>query len=305
MDRRGRIIRRRGRSRKIKRILFITSMVVIVGIGACTKRAEYQKESARASTETRKEMPDAVSEKEQTEEREIRRLLIQDEFGKDLEKFYNKDRRVGKIVRHRDHYPDKLIETLIKYPETLEYVLGYPEREREKKEIDVSKEVKKGDIPLFIQWDKRWGYRSYGDSMIGIAGCGPTCLSMVVTGLTGNTQWDPARMAEYSEQNGYWVQGTGTGWDLMSAGAGRFGLTVTRIPLSGQAIYRELCNGHPVICSMKPGDFTYTGHFIVLTGLDRSGKVLLNDPNSRIRSEKSWEMNRIQEQIKSAWAYRV
>lgn len=302
-----RITRRRQRSRQIKRILFAVSVVVIVGVGACTKRAEYQRESARVSAETKvaeKVQDQAVKEKP-LDEKEIRRLLAGEAFGKELRMLYNEDRRIGEIIRNRDSYPDVLIETLVKYPETLEYVLGYPERRQQKSAIDLSGELKKGSIPLFIQWDGRWGYQSYGDSMIGISGCGPTCLSMVVTGLTGDWQWNPARMAQYSEQNGYLVTGMGTSWELMGAGAEEFGLTVNRLPLSGEMISRELDNGHPVICSMKPGDFTYTGHFIVLTGMDKSGRVLLNDPNSRTRSERSWEMNRILEQLKSAWAYSV
>lgn len=297
--------RKRKRNRRVKRILIAVSVVVIVGIGACTKRAEYQKESARASAETRVDGKNHVREEKPADEQEIRRLLAQEEFGRELEKLYNGDKRVGEIVRNRNRYPDNLIEMLVKYPETLEYVLGYPQRGEQETAIDLSGELERGGIPLFIQWDKRWGYQSYGDNMIGISGCGPTCLSMVVTGLTGNKQWNPARMAQYSEQNGYWVEGTGTSWELMGMGAEQLGLTVNRLPLSDEMICRELYNGHPVICSVKPGDFTYTGHFIVLTGIDKTGGVLVNDPNSRIRSKKSWEMDRILKQLKSAWAYSV
>ena len=41
--------------------------------------------------------------------------------------------------------------------------------------------------PLFLQWDPRWGYTEYGeDSFLGLSGCGPTCLSMVLYYLTGD-----------------------------------------------------------------------------------------------------------------------
>ncbi|MCD8152609.1 MAG: C39 family peptidase [Clostridiales bacterium] len=39
---------------------------------------------------------------------------------------------------------------------------------------------------------------------------------------------------------------------------------------------------------MGPGDFTTGGHFIVLTGIDSDGNVIVNDPNSRINSEKHY-----------------
>ena len=61
----------------------------------------------------------------------------------------------------------------------------------------------------------------------------------------------------------------------------------------------------PVICSMKPGDFTTTGHFIVLTGLTEDGKLMLNDPNSITRSNKRWDIETVVGQMKSAWTYTV
>ena len=45
--------------------------------------------------------------------------------------------------------------------------------------IDVSADVNAGEIPLFLQWDERWGYRSYGGDFLAVTGCGPTALSMV------------------------------------------------------------------------------------------------------------------------------
>ena len=36
-------------------------------------------------------------------------------------------------------------------------------------------------------------------------------------------------------------------------------------------------NGEPVICSMRPGDFTTKGHFIVLVGME-DGKIRVQCP---------------------------
>ena len=46
-------------------------------------------------------------------------------------------------------------------------------------------------------------------------------------------------------------------------------------------------NGEPVICSMRPGDFTTKGHFIVLVGME-DGKIRVHDPNSAQRSSQLW-----------------
>ena len=71
---------------------------------------------------------------------------------------------------------------------------------------------------------------------------------------------------------------------------------------SNENLYNELNNGHPLIASMRPGDFTTVGHFIVLTGI-KDDKIIVNDPNSRERSAKLWEYDVIAPQIKGLWTY--
>ena len=53
---------------------------------------------------------------------------------------------------------------------------------------------------------------------------------------------------------------------------------------------------------MGPGDFTATGHFLVLTGWE-DGKFRINDPNSRENSERLWAYEEIQDQIRNLWAF--
>ena len=88
----------------------------------------------------------------------------------------------------------------------------------------------------------------------------------------------------------------------MTDGAQQFGIYGEELGLSESEIYSALENSHPIICSMKPGDFTSTGHFIVLTGTE-NGKIRVNDPNSRIRSEKLWDYSTLEYQINNLWAY--
>ena len=57
-----------------------------------------------------------------------------------------------------------------------------------------------------------------------------------------------------------------------------------------------------VICSMKPGDFTAAGHFVVIYGYDSEG-FLVNDPNCVARSRESWSYDVIGKQIKQMWTY--
>lgn len=200
-------------------------------------------------------------------------------------------------------YPESLLELLELNPEAEQFVLDYFQNKDKHPKIDLSGEVTKGAIPLFIQWDERWGYETYGSDMMAITGCGPTCLSMVLCGLSGDTQWDPLSMARYAEREGYYVKGAGTAWDLMNLGAADLGLTVQEIIFDGDHIQAWLAGGNPIICAMRPGDFTTTGHFIVLSGLDEYGRVTVCDPNSRNNSEKTWEVEELIPQIKNLWAY--
>ena len=88
----------------------------------------------------------------------------------------------------------------------------------------------------------------------------------------------------------------------MTAGAEHFGVQGQELGLSENGILSELESGHPVICSMRPGDFTTTGHFIVLTGVE-DGKIRVNDPNSRQRSEELWDYDTLEYQINNLWAF--
>lgn len=203
----------------------------------------------------------------------------------------------------RERIPESLLELKEKYPQTAEFVDSYPRKKNREISMDVSGEVTPGEIPLFIQWDERWGYHSYGNNFFGVNGCGPTCLSMVVCGLTGDTYWNPYEVGAFSEQSGYYVPGEGTAWDLMTEGVGALGLGSEQGEVSEDYIRECLEAGLPLICSMYPGDFTYTGHFIVLTGLDEGGTVIVHDPNSPENSEKHWPMEVLLPQICAVWSF--
>lgn len=207
-----------------------------------------------------------------------------------------------KIMKHKADHPELLIEAIEGNTELTEFVYHYKDREEyQNKKVSVKEEIKKGEIPLLMQWDLRWGYNEYGNDMIGISGCGPTCLSMVIIGLTQNTKYTPDKVAKYSMEHGYVMDGS-TAWSLMYEGAKHFGIMGEEIGLDKNKVESYLENGNPIICSMRPGDFTTKGHFIVLSGI-KDGKIVVNDPNSKIRSEKLWDFDKIQDQIKNLWVF--
>ena len=102
----------------------------------------------------------------------------------------------------------------------MEYLVDYPAGEERYTATRFREELKEGGIPLFLQWDRRWGYKKYGSGLIGWTGCGPTCLAMASAGLTEAVSGHPHRVAEFSEKEGYYTPGAGTSWDLMTSGQG-------------------------------------------------------------------------------------
>ena len=204
------------------------------------------------------------------------------------------------IYDNADAYPQKLLAALCNNPEMIDYVKGYLNADGSGSGWLTTDEMSQR-FPLLLQWDKRWGYIPYGDNVIGLSGCAPTCLSMVIVGLTGNKDATPDAIAQYATDNGYYVDGVGTAWSLMTA-VGSYGVIGQETTLSEDNIYNELENGHPIICSMQPGDFTSVGHFIVLTGME-DGKIRVNDPNSLTRSRQLWDYDTLSYQISNLWVF--
>ncbi len=203
----------------------------------------------------------------------------------------------------RNEWPEDLLEAAQNNPEMEDFVLHYPLKKNSKPEIDLSEYKNADSVPLLFQWDERWGYTEYAGNMMGLSGCGPTCLSMVSMFLLHDTSYTPQYIAKFSEEKGYGVPGSGSSWTLISEGGRKLGLDVVEIPLDKQRIIRNLEVGNPIICVMGPGDFTTTGHFIVFVGYE-DGKIKVNDPNSKTRSETLWDYEQIKDQIKNLWVCR-
>lgn len=204
------------------------------------------------------------------------------------------------ILADLEEYPEELTALLERNEETLDFVTGYPDREEyQKSPIDLSRDFHTGEIPLLMQWDRRWGYDSYGDGMIGLSGCGPVCLDMAYLYFTGDTDMTPREMAVFAYKNGYCTE-AGTSWSLWTEGAAKLGLRGEVLSLDEKAMTEALDAGGLIVCSMRPGDFTTTGHFILIRGYDDNG-FYVNDPNRRSNSGRQWDFDTLYPQIKNLW----
>ncbi len=217
-----------------------------------------------------------------------------------LDELAEDDTRIAEILENRYVYPDKLLESLANNPEMTDFVMGY-EANVGRVDGTLTQDEMEQAFPLFLQWDPRWGYGDYGDgSNIGLAGCGPTCLSMALFYLTRDESLTPDRMAEYSMKNGYYISGTGTAWALLQDVPEKYGISVSQPKAEESMMRAALDSGSVIICSMGPGDFTAAGHFIVIYGYDKTG-FLVNDPNCVARSRQTWSFSELKGQIKNIW----
>jgi hypothetical protein len=208
---------------------------------------------------------------------------------------------IKNIIKNYQMYPTYLVKLAIDNKEAISFVKNYPEEKDSFNDIKLSRDIMFNKVPLLLQWDDRWGYYYYGDKVMGVSGCGPTCMSMVYIALTGDVSMNPKIMSEFSEDSGY-HNSNGTIWTFMTEGANTLGLSSAVIETNIDIMINELENNHLLICSMSPGDFTTTGHFIVITGY-KNNNFYVNDPNSVIRSNQVWSYDNLKDQIKQIWTF--
>lgn len=227
-----------------------------------------------------------------------RGITVQEGTASAIAGLARQDSRAQAILDNPEAYPADYLDMLSRNSETLDFVLGYPEHHSDAPAGSLTESL--DTVPLLMQWDMRWGYQTYGSSTIAVSGCAPVCLSMAASYLTGDASVTPYRVAQYAANAGYYVPGQGTSWSLLSEGAPAFGISCRQLSLDEAQINAALDAGHPVICSMSPGDFTTEGHFIVLYGRT-ADSYQVRDPNSIARSEKMWTYDRLSGQIAALW----
>jgi len=201
----------------------------------------------------------------------------------------------------KEDYTELMLQNYALYPECREFILNYPLEKDKEHTPDISWADRTNGVPLFMQFDERWGYTQYGFTVGGISGCGPTCLSMVAYYLTGDTKYTPAYMMDFSTRDGHVGENGGTQWTLFSRGAKNLGFKVEELPLVESTLVNRLEKGIPVVLSVGPGDFTQNGHYVVLVGYE-NGNIRVNDPFSKANSEKTYTYAQLEGQIRNLWA---
>lgn len=223
----------------------------------------------------------------------------------------SREEKLNFIQMYNFLFPQELLDLIARNEETVDFVYAYPEIVRNELDTEeaamktvLTEEESESAHPLLLQWDERWGAMPYGSSMMALSGCGPTCLAMAAVGMTSNAQVTPADVGMFSMEHGYYTVGEGTSWDLITEGCEAYGLRARSIANSEEEMVQNLDNGRMLICSVSPGDFTQTGHFILIYGYE-DGRFQINDPNSVIRSSIGWTYERLKGQLRNIWAMSV
>lgn len=158
-----------------------------------------------------------------------------------------------------------------------------------------------GDMPYYNQGD--YSAYTYGGKPMNTNACAPTSMAMVLSYLGKNV--NPVEAAKYSEKNGFYTSGQGTSWGLFDSMAKAYGVNCDTIGSSSSAIISSLKAGRPVIVSVNGGTFNPSGrgHLFVLAGIDDNGKIIVNDPGSRERTSKTWDISAITSNARNAWSF--
>lgn len=151
--------------------------------------------------------------------------------------------------------------------------------------------------PYYIQWDNRWAYNDLGDRNIGISGCGPTSMAMILSRLKKDSSITPDKIAVDAKN---YMGNEGISWNFFYDGAKKYNYKIEDVSLNEEAMKKALEKG-PLLVSVNRGYFTLFGHIFVIDSY-KDGKFLINDPNSLRNSKIEWTFDQISNQIVKIWS---
>ncbi len=153
------------------------------------------------------------------------------------------------------------------------------------------------DIVYFNQVDPQWANQPFGSDTIGPYGCGPTVMAMAVSSM-GEQLVNPAQMALWAKENGYWAPRHGSYLSIVEGTAASYGLQAEVCEnRSVSRLRQELSSGKLGVALVAKGHFTNGGHFILLIGVSLDGSILVADPSSRDRSLAMWDAQLIIDEL--------
>lgn len=170
----------------------------------------------------------------------------------------------------------------------------------------------------YKQTDPRWknnDYSAKGESTtIGKAGCGPTCMAMVIAALK-DARITPADTADWAKKSGYKAPNQGTYYTYFNHQGEAFDLNVRQLNKANlkesatkKATHTEalaaILAGDWVICCMGPGHWTKAGHYILWWGVEGMNAII-NDPATNAPARAKAPITTLQNEVKYYWVVEV
>ena len=170
---------------------------------------------------------------------------------------------------------------------------------------------------VYMQTDPRWKTHNYSakgeQKTIGSSGCGVAVSAMVIASLK-DPSVTPATTAQWSMSHGYKALNQGTYYSYFVPQFSAYGIhsdRLNQLNLYGKTVSSAhekallaLKSGDWVIACMGKGNWTSTGHFILLYRFE-NGFVYINDPAStkETRTKNTWDL--FARQVKYMWVVHV
>ena len=207
----------------------------------------------------------------------------------------DRNEKLATIAKNADRYPDeRLPELAINEPAAIDFVAAYPTAEH--KPTDYGQPNEKGEFPQLFNWDVRWGYVDYAQSVIGMTGSGPTSFAMAYMGLSGKVDKTPATFAADAESKGYTSsEGIATTGDLFSYEAKQLGFECKEHSSPSADTLRSILSskGSVAIVKLKANFDGQYEHWALVVRQNSDGSVTLNDPTSSEASGHTWDLGTI------------
>jgi hypothetical protein len=133
-------------------------------------------------------------------------------------------------------------------------------------------------------------------------GCGPTTVAMIANSFShGGVAVTPQDVAEWAWENKLYQLHGGSFHSLIPEGLAHYGMQVESVTDRSAKNVRELLDdGHILVALMGKGQFSDSGHFVVLAENAPNGGVMLADPFNFTNCEKTWDLKDILTELKTA-----
>ena len=158
-------IRNRKRRQQVKRQLYLCGVLVtllVVLVATYNSKAAEKKAALEAAKKEQKEQREQVSDDaaKKMEESALGTVADNETPKQRLKRVREQARQSG--------YPEDITSLLTKNKETVDFVEHFAENKNTAPARTVADDLKKGEIPQYLQWDERWGHASYGTGFIEI-----------------------------------------------------------------------------------------------------------------------------------------